>query len=284
MATGIPDNLDRDASAEGASATAGGPGSGGEHRLIPAGLIDEPADPHRVGIDTDELSSLIESIRQEGILQPLVLRPSGSRFEVIAGHRRLLAARYLGLDEIPCIVHPELDDAGAHRARAAENLIRVQLSPMEEAIMVDALRASTNMAVDQLARHLSRSNYWVETRLRLANLPEDLATLVHSGDLSHGHAIALSRVDDPVYRSELTSHAARGGATLPIVQGWVQAWIYSREAGHAPPEINYTQTTQSGSVVVVCECPGCQERVAYTQTTLVRMCLGCAAVILEPNP
>lgn len=284
MATSIPNDLDRHDGAQESGAQASRPGSDGQSRLIPVGLIDEPADPHRVAIDTDELSSLIESIRQDGILQPLVLRPSGSRFEVIAGHRRLLASRYLQLDEIPCIVHEEIDDAGAHRARAAENLIRVQLSPMEEAIMVDALRASTNMAIDELARHLSRSTYWVETRLKLANLPEDLATLVHSGDLSHGHAIALARVEDPLYRSELTSHAARGGATLPIVQGWVQAWLYSKEAGHAPPEINYTQTSETGTTVVMCECPGCQQRVAYNQTTLVRMCLSCAAVVLEPNP
>lgn len=284
MASNIPDFMAGNADGDHHAAAPAPSNQTGAVEQIPLALIDEPAAPHRASIAIDELAALIESIRTDGILAPLVVRRSGPRFEVIAGHRRLLAARTLTLPTAPCIIREDSDEISTHRVRAAENLIRVALSPLEEARICHDLQQSTGWDIDQLAKHLTRTRYWVEQRLALAQLPGELALMVEQGDLPAGHALALATVEDENHRTELASHCARGGATLQVLRGWIDSYRLARSEGLNPPPVMYVADPNTGRHVALYNCPGCQENVPYTQTTLLRICNPCSSAIIEGMP
>lgn len=248
---------------------------------VPLGLLIEPRDAHRDEIEPSELDALTDSIRTQGVLVPIIVRPVGDRYEIIAGHRRYLASRRLGRYEIPAIIREDCDETETHRIRAAENLMRVQLTPLEESRITTTLRDATGYDVDELAHHLNRSRYWVETRLALGEITPELRELVHLGDLSIGHALLLATVRNPAQRAELTHHAATSGATLAVVRRWVDDYKQAEASGIEAPQIEYERSPETGQIIVYVRCVGCSEPTPYPQTTLIRVCAGCATVIRD---
>jgi len=161
-------------------------------------LTPNPRNPrHAFGeVELDELTS---SIKEKGILQPLLVRPiSGQpdRFEIIAGERRWRAAQKAGLHEVP--VHAvEVDDKEALELAIIENIQRADLNPLEEAAGYERLLDEFNYSQVELAKVLGKSRSHVANSLRLLKLPERVKSLLREGELSAGHARALLNTDDP---------------------------------------------------------------------------------------
>lgn len=145
----------------------------------------------RKQFDEAALDDLAASISQHGVLQPLLVRPLPSgRYSLVAGERRWRAARMAGLTEVPVVIR-EMTDQEAAELALIENLQREDLNPMEEAIGYRTLMDSYGMTQEEAAKAVNKSRPAVANALRLLNLPDELAAMVHSGTLSAGHARAL---------------------------------------------------------------------------------------------
>lgn len=163
---------------------------GARYQEIPLGEIQpNPKQPRRV-FDEDELAELVHSIREFGLLQPIVVRETREGYELIMGERRWRAASKAGLKQIPAIVR-ETSDAGMLRDALLENIHRVQLNPLEEAAAYQQLLEEFGVTQEQLADKLGRSRPVITNAIRLLNLPVAVQRRVAAGVLSAGHARAL---------------------------------------------------------------------------------------------
>ena len=173
----------------------GGPPEG--VRMVPKDRLDPGQFQPRRRFGEKALNALAESIRQHGVLQPILARPQpDGRFEIVAGERRWLAARRAGLAEVPVTVR-ELDDRAAMEAALAENVQRRNLSPIEEAEGYERLLEEFGCTQERLSAVVGRSRPHIANTLRLLALPDAVRHMVDEGSLSAGHARALLAAPDP---------------------------------------------------------------------------------------
>ena len=185
-----------------------------EEELVPVpGLTLIQVDPHtivpnprqpRTVFDSEDLAELVHSVREFGVLQPVVVRtaPSGDGYELIMGERRTRAAREAGLATIPAIVR-ETDDVDLLRDALLENLHRSELNPLEEASAYQQLLDDFGITHEELASRIGRSRPQVSNTLRLLKLPVAVQQRVAAGVLSAGHARAILSLDSPEAMSRL---------------------------------------------------------------------------------
>ncbi len=159
-------------------------------RTLRMAEIDPKADQPRRNFDAEALSQLADSIAANGILQPILVRETGERYEIIAGERRFRAARLAGLSEIPALVL-EADDEAAAKYALIENLQREDLNAYEEAAAIRKRLDEYGLSQEQVAGSIGRSRSAVANALRLLDLPKDAVKLVTDGTLSAGHARTL---------------------------------------------------------------------------------------------
>ena len=179
-------------------------------RMLPIGLIDPNREQPRRSFDEAALNELAASIRAVGVLQPIIVSPSGERYTIIAGERRYRASRLAGLSEIPAIVR-DWDSQKRLEAALIENLQRDDLNPVEEAMGVRRLMDEAGLTQEKVAERLGKSRPAVANLLRLLTLPDSVKQLLAAGKLSAGHARALVTVD-PRRQVQL--------ANLTVQQGW----------------------------------------------------------------
>jgi ParB family transcriptional regulator, chromosome partitioning protein len=182
-----------------------------------AAISPNPRQPRR-SFDEDALEELAESIRQVGLLQPVVVRPAGpGRYELVMGERRWQAAQRAGLTEIGAIVKQTQDD-DLLRDALIENLHRQQLDPLEEAAAYQQLLDDFGATHDELARKIGRSRPHITNTLRLLNLPPAVQKRVAAGVLSAGHARALLALADTEAQERLASRIVAEGLSVRAVE------------------------------------------------------------------
>ena len=167
-------------------------------RLVPIEFVGRnPRNPRRY-FDESELQDLASSIRQHGIVQPVVVRTTAdNRYEIIAGERRWRAAQLAGLTDIPVIIR-DVDDRTALEIAIVENVQRSDLNPLEEAMGYELLIADHGYTQNDLGEIIGKSRSHVANSLRLLKLPEPVRDMLASGSLSAGHARALIPTSDPI--------------------------------------------------------------------------------------
>jgi len=154
-----------------------------------------PAQP-RTHFDEDRLEELAQSIRSNGIVQPLLLRRHGARYQLVAGERRWRAAQRAGLQRVPAVVR-DIPDNKLLELALIENIQRQELNPIEEAHAYKRLIETLGLTQEVVAQRVGRDRSFVTNYLRLLRLPEDIQRLVEEEKISMGHARALLGVDDP---------------------------------------------------------------------------------------
>src|SRR5579875_2157798 len=183
-----------------------------ELRRLPVELIGPNPGQPRTVFDEQALRALAESIRQRGVLQPVLVRPvPGGRYELIAGERRWRAARIAELEEIPAIVR-EHDDAASLELALIENMAREDLSPVEEARACAALVEELGLTREEVGLRVGRSRVAVSNLIRLLELPDEALAALQSGELSEGHGRALLLASDHDARRRL--------ARAAVAEGW----------------------------------------------------------------
>ncbi|MDQ2853369.1 MAG: ParB/RepB/Spo0J family partition protein [Chloroflexota bacterium] len=181
-------------------------------REVPVGrILPNPAQP-RLSYEEDSLTELADSIREHGVLQPILVRPVGGQYELIAGERRWRASRMAQRESIPAIV-VEFDDETALEVSIIENLQREDVSPLEEAAM---FRKMTDLgySVRQLAQKIGKDKGYVENRMRLADAPAEIRELVSVRKDTLSHAYELMKIPDERTRRRLARKVAAGELTL----------------------------------------------------------------------
>ncbi|HVM00710.1 MAG TPA: ParB/RepB/Spo0J family partition protein [Egibacteraceae bacterium] len=184
-------------------------------------IAPNPRQPRGV-FDDAELEELAHSLREIGVLQPIVVRPAGDgRFELIAGERRVRAARLAGLTEIPAVVRESGDDDLLTEA-LVENLHRSDLNPLEEAAAYQQLLDDFGMTHEALAAKLGRSRSAISNAIRLLNLPVELQHAVARGSLSAGHARALLALDDRARQEQVGRRVVAEGLSVRATEELVR--------------------------------------------------------------
>jgi ParB family chromosome partitioning protein len=183
-------------------------------RNIDVERIQSNPEQPRLAFDEATLEELAASIREHGVLQPILVRPlDGGEFQLIAGERRWRASKAAGLDTIPALVE-EIDDDTALEISIIENLQREDLSPLDEAAMYDRMVREHGYSVRRLAQKLGKDKGYLENRMRLADAPEEIRELVSLRKDTLSHAYELLKVDDPRKRKKLAAQVAKGELTL----------------------------------------------------------------------
>ena len=152
-------------------------------------IVPKPDQPRKI-FQEEALDELAQSIRENGVIQPIIVRKLEDGHEIIAGERRWRAAREAGLDEIPCIVR-EIDDITADRISLIENVQRENLNPIEEAQAYKRIMKEYSLKQDELAKAVGKSRSYISNNLRLLNLDERVVQYIYEGKISGGHGKAL---------------------------------------------------------------------------------------------
>jgi ParB family transcriptional regulator, chromosome partitioning protein len=204
----------------------------GIKRVAVDAIIPNRANPRR-DFDAGLLDELAESIREKGVMQPLLVRPStgpGGDFELIAGERRWRAAQRAGLHEVPVIVR-EVDDREALELTIVENVQRTDLNPLEEALGYGQLIEQFSYTQNDLGKVIGKSRSHIANTLRLLKLPEDVRTMLASGELTAGHARTLITADDP---SGLAKRIVSEGLSVRQAESMMQRLSEKPVSSHKP--------------------------------------------------
>jgi len=241
-------------------------------------LMDEPATPLRESIDNQALGDLADDMAVNNLLQPIGARgpsPAG-RYECVWGHRRLLAARMLQWATIPARVCPWPTDPAL--ARLAENMMRTDLNPREEAGAIRALRGR-GQSITAIARILRRSVGWVEARIELLTWPVDVQDLVARGELTMSAARLLCEIDHENYRASLIAEVKRTGATAPVISVWLAHYQADRDRiiRNAETVEQIVGRREAYIVRFACEC--CGTEYDTRRSVLLRVCDSCARTL-----
>lgn len=253
-------------------------------RSIPLSQIIVPDDIHRVDIDDQALKDLALSISQIGLLHPITVTDNANdTYTLRAGHRRYLAHIELGRPNIEATVFNG-SERDAHAARFAENLARVNLSPMEEARAIHAEHYENLTPRDVIARMLNRTVDWVNQRLDLMDMPSELCDLVHQGALPIGSALALATISDVAHRRYLQTYAQTAGATVTVVREWVRHWELAQQPGSNVIAILPPMPEPGQPVVVTMPCHICGHPHPYQELRVTRVCGDCTRLLESGLP
>ncbi len=250
-------------------------------QLIKMDLVDRPVKIARETIDPERVRELAESIREHGLLQAVILRPCNGRFEMVAGDRRYLAHKLLGLKEIKAVVK-DLDDRDTVVIRGIENLQRVDLTASEEAMTYLALKEEAGLSTIQIAKRTGKSHFTIDRYLKFAKCPEEVRRAVDLKRISLSALEVLMEIDDPDAFRYHFEMAAANGVTEKVARLWVDDFqktklgtYYAEDGNHPLAEVS----VESKPAFMTCEvchgpceihkartivvCPDCGKKVKH---------------------
>jgi ParB family transcriptional regulator, chromosome partitioning protein len=244
------------------------------YRVVPVSSISAPQAPLRHAIERGSLDELAASIAQVGVIEPLVVKAAPNGYEVVAGHRRLLAARQCGVATVPVIIRD--DDADTARAvMLAENLHRQDLTPVEEARAIVQARDGLGKSIGQIAEMCNRSEAWVRGRIDLLTWPPFALEALVSGNATVSSLRPLMDIENEAERNRLLEVAITSGATSAVTRTWAQ-----QAAGMASmsPETMGARSqllAPLNSVTVSMPCWSCRVPHDAIGLAVVRICREC---------
>lgn len=211
--------------------------------------------------DKEAMEQLAESIRTNGVLQPLLVRPLATgNYQIVAGERRWRAAKIAGLSEVPVVIRDDLSDEQVMQVALIENLQRENLNPIEEAQGYKELIEKYNMTQDQLSKALGKARSSIANSLGLLTLPVGVRDLLADGKLSAGHCKALKMIKDPALMTEIAVRAADGELSVRSIEAIAKresksedekTMIKPRMAYYTEVEMSLTEAL--GTKVKICE-------------------------------
>lgn len=196
----------------------------GELQMLPTIALQPGKYQPRTRMDPGSLEELAASIKAQGIMQPIMVRPVGEdAYEIIAGERRWRASQIAGLAEVPCLVR-DIPDEAALAMSLIENIQREDLNPLEEALALQRLQQEFELTQQQVADAVGKSRVTVANLLRLITLPEAIKTMLAHGDLEMGHARALLGLEEH-RQEEGARHVVARGLTVRQTEALVRQWL-----------------------------------------------------------
>ena len=237
-------------------------------------LIDPPTLADREGIDPEGIRELADSIKAQGLLQPLVIRPNGSRYEVTAGHRRYLAVSSLGFTHVTCNVK-NLTDKESRLARAVENGQRENLTPIEEAKSFKRLADEFDMTYQQISELTGKTAVVIKKKIALLTLHPDVIKAIHERKIPVGVGEELNGIDDPNTLKYYLDLAIDNGVTRDVIRLWVKEYkdnVRRSQTASVPFE-SLPNPMIEKPIWLTCSC--CNGPVEIADAKLIRACPDC---------
>lgn len=243
--------------------------------VLPMEKVIPPDGQIREYIDPEAVRELAESIREQGLLQPILVVPRGDKYEVVAGHRRYLAHRLIGQTDIKAIVR-EMSDEEVLVIRATENVQREDLSPIEESRVYGILRDKLGYTMEDIARKMGKNRMTIKKYLTLLDLPLDMQDLVGKKVLSMEVALALREIDDDELRRYYVVTAVENGVSSKTAKMWVDDWTLSKMGkyyGEDRGKVEETYKLTPTPIYVTCFF--CLSPSEIMETSSIQVCKSC---------
>lgn len=197
--------------------------------IIEISKIIPPKIKHRSQIDGGRIKELAESIKEVGLINAIQVKKIDGKYEIIAGERRYLACKEIGVKKIECKVVPK-SEGEAEEIKLAENIMREDLNPIELAKAILIAQQKYKIQSGKIARALGKSVRWLEKKIELLNLPLAIQDAIARRLIAEKVGIELARVEEEIERDRLLAYATAHGATWKIVNSWVESYIFSSKA------------------------------------------------------
>lgn len=249
------------------------------YKSILLALLDPPGEIVRLSIDPAYIRELADSIRVQGLLQPLVVRPMNGRYEIIAGHCRFLAISSLGLTHVSCHVKEASDEETA-LARCMENLQRFDMSPIEEARAYQALHERFSLSYESIGQKTGKTPTLVKRRIDLLKLPQEVITAIHERKISYSVGDTLCQIPDLNTCKYYLELAIENGITNDVAKLWVKEWkdAQRRSASDDVPMASLANPTISKPIYLSCD--ACHGAVDLAIIKRIMMCPDCFKILL----
>lgn len=241
-------------------------------------LIDVSGEIDRMDVDEAKIEELAGSIDEVGLLQPILLRPIGERYEIVAGRRRWQACQKLELDVIDAVV-TKMDDEEAAIIRATENLARENLTPLEEAQIFSNLTGKYGLDSEDVGKRFGYKPGTVRRRLDLLKMPASLQTAVHNKEISVTVAEELWPISTEGDLNYYLGFAIESGCTRETARGWCKDWKNSQRRGKGASEGGNGPMAVGEPRPIYVACDLCVGPMEIGSETLLRLCKECYATI-----
>ena len=196
---------------------------------IPLLKIKRPQVKARTKVENSKIEELADSIKEVGLINPILVKKSEDGYEIVAGERRYLAFVLLNEKEIPCILFED-GRINPEELKLAENIMREDLNSIELAKAALRIQMEFNLTTEKIARSLGKSLRWLERKLALLNLPLDIQDAIAKGFILDIVGMELGKVEEDTERGRLMAFAIANGATWKVVNNWVQDYLLGAEA------------------------------------------------------
>lgn len=251
-----------------------------EKGILNLNRITQPDFIERKKIHNDGIEELAENIKRVGLIQPLVVKQVGQKFEIIAGHRRYKALKLLGAVSVQCIIK-NLAKLEADTVKLSENIYREDLTDLEEAESLQHLMKVGKVDAKKLSKQIGKSFSYVQQKLDILKYPENIRLALQDQKINFSVARELVRLKNEGLRNEYLRHAMNGGATPAIVKEWVDDIVRAEKAEKTGID---NQTVESATMQVPEHqyfCFACGSKATLQDSTLVRLHSKCQKVIQE---
>jgi ParB family chromosome partitioning protein len=251
-----------------------------EYQEIDLNLIDEPEGRIRLDVESESIRELADNIKEVGQIQPIKLAKNKTRFEIVAGHRRFLAVKSLGYKKIKAITGIMTPEQIALE-RASENLLRTDLTPIEEGAVYADLAEKYNMSLRQIGDKFGKAASGVKRMINLLTLEPEIQQAIHKNSISMVVGVELNKIDESKQRAYYLETAIENGCTSTTAETWVKDFRRASTPGRAmveqgvPLEVNI----QTNKIYQACEI--CEEPVEMQKMKMLRICPGCFKIIID---
>lgn len=251
-------------------------------QVISTDLIDDPEKPIRTDLTPASVEDLVISIKQVGIIEPLVVRPRADRYEVIAGHRRLYAAKLAKIATVPCYVRKATDEQ-TEMLKIHENLYRTEVNPVDEALFFNYLIQEKKLTPVKIANLITKSPQYVHDRLQILEYPDFLREAVKNKEITFAVAREFYRFGDEQQMKIATYYAKRSGMTTALARKWVNEYKQSKQQQQIKEEVKIDTNTQKQVVEHTTQCIYCLQGLRLIDAVVVYMHPDCYNKVLQPD-
>lgn len=236
--------------------------------------VNEPELSIRTQFDGDKFNELCESIKSLGLIEPIVVKKKNKKFEIVAGHRRYLACKAIGEDSVNCVL-VGTGDADVEAIKFAENVVREDVHPIDEATFLCGVMKVQKIKVEDLAKKINKSVAYIWERLQILEYPKELIVAFKENKIKYSVARELFKIKDINGLRLYLEHSIEGGATASIVKRWVQDYnsVSKQDSVEKVGDVVGNEIEYYEKISVVCDC--CREKFSLDDTRVLRICKDC---------
>ena len=251
-----------------------------EYQDVALKLIDEPEGRIRLEIDGSEIKELADNIKEVGQIQPIKLAKNKSRYEIVAGHRRVLAMKSLGRKTIKAIVETMTREQIALE-RASENLMRTDLTPIEEGAVYADLAEKYNMSLREIGDKFGKANSMIKLKIDLLALEPEIQQAIHTKQITMKVGIILNQIDEPKQRAYNLETAIENGCTSTTAEIWLKDFRRASSPGRSMVEQGVPLEANIETTKIYQACELCEEPVEMQKAKMIRICPACYKIIVD---